>query len=117
MNLKKNLTYNKTDVIITLASNSFEDTKLHEIYFADISLFLFLIKKKKQGRSPCYKDYSLFFSWVSSLSLLSSNNTINRQINSYEDTILHLLSQRFPLKRLCLIIIEKLQKYNEFFKI
>ena len=41
MNLKKNLTYNKNDVIITLASNSFEDTKLHEIYFADISLFYF----------------------------------------------------------------------------
>ena len=41
------MTYNIIDVIITLASNSFEDTKLHEIYFADISLFLFLIKKEK----------------------------------------------------------------------
>ena len=40
------MTYNIIDVIITLASNSFEDTKLHEIYFADISLFLFLIKKE-----------------------------------------------------------------------
>ena len=32
--------------------------------------------------------------------LNNSNNTINRQINSYEDTTLHLLPQRFPLKRM-----------------
>ena len=52
--------------------------------FPHISFFL--LKRKEQVSRPALKDYSLFLSWLSSLLLLKSNNTINRQIKSNEVT-------------------------------
>lgn len=79
------MTYNKIDVIITLASKIVWRHDVARDMFPHISFF-FVKKRKEQSSRSAHKDYSLFLSWFSLLLLLSNNKTINLQIKSNEDT-------------------------------
>ena len=87
---------------------------LHRDMYPHISFFMFL-GIRKERYPAALKDYSLLFSWFSSILLLKSNNTINRQISSY-DVIQNYTSllQGLSLCKDFIIILNFILFYNNF---
>ena len=80
--------------------------------------YLFFFCKRKRRSSSAFKDYSLFSSWLSSLLMLKSNNTINRQINSKEVTIVAPpFTKYFLYEKDVYIILCFISKYKRAFNI